>query len=455
MLRAAVDELGMRADDDALSWIAKDADGSLRDAYTLFDQVVAFCEGDITLEKIHAKLGLVGLERLNVLMSAVVEERRTDALNIVDQTLQAGISAERFAVDLADYVRTLLLYGAGIEREAVLGVRPQRIPEVVRSGWDQPRRELANEIVLQLYRDLRYTVNQRFELELVVSRLASLTSFRTPNALVRELRDLQESILRGQAPSGAADATSSEIAPDKGASTEEVSTEEGAVRVVAEPAPFETSLKEDVKKSEQPTRPAPPIDEREGAATDGSMESKEGPEGEVAEGELIGRNVAPPRARSDGQTPDLSIAPLPDEGEQRGESMENGPEEREEEPFDPGEPPQLFGVTEEEVEAVIGCFRTKRIAVAALLRRARLWRRTPKGVVIAFRDEFSATSLTGDVSDVREAIGEVLGESVPVHVHTLNELSNEGEPGSVEPPSTVDPTVEMVREIFRGEIVEE
>jgi DNA polymerase-3 subunit gamma/tau len=64
-LREAAAELGVEAEDRALIWIAKEATGSLRDAYTLLDQVVSFAEGAVTFDRIREKLGVLGIDELN------------------------------------------------------------------------------------------------------------------------------------------------------------------------------------------------------------------------------------------------------------------------------------------------------------------------------------------------------------------------------------------------------
>ena len=56
-LKSAAEDIYIEADEDALYWIAKEGKGSMRDSYTLFDQVASFSEGHITLEKIREKLG--------------------------------------------------------------------------------------------------------------------------------------------------------------------------------------------------------------------------------------------------------------------------------------------------------------------------------------------------------------------------------------------------------------
>ena len=68
-LDAACKEMNITAEEEALFWIAKESTGSMRDAYTLFDQVAAFSGGNITYEKIREKLGIVGLDSINGLAS--------------------------------------------------------------------------------------------------------------------------------------------------------------------------------------------------------------------------------------------------------------------------------------------------------------------------------------------------------------------------------------------------
>jgi len=71
MLQQVVDELSLEAEESALFWIAKEATGSLRDAYTLLDQVISFSRDGITLERIRAKLGLVGLDQIRSLIEII------------------------------------------------------------------------------------------------------------------------------------------------------------------------------------------------------------------------------------------------------------------------------------------------------------------------------------------------------------------------------------------------
>lgn len=176
-LADAAAELGIRADDEALYWIAREATGSVRDAYTLFDQVAAFSDGHITFEKIHEKLGLTGVDSINKLVSACVAKKGQEALSILDGILQGGISVEQVVSDCADYFRSLLLVKHGITKEALIGQRADRFPQDILQGWTTVQIERALSIMLQLFKDLRFSIDQRYELELAVSRLSWLGDY--------------------------------------------------------------------------------------------------------------------------------------------------------------------------------------------------------------------------------------------------------------------------------------
>lgn len=108
-LAQAAQELGIKANDEALYWIAREAGGSMRDSYTLFDQVAAFSDGEITYEKIRDKLGLVGVDRLNELFGLCVNGDTENALLKLDAYLQNGVSIEQLISNCTDYLRSLLL----------------------------------------------------------------------------------------------------------------------------------------------------------------------------------------------------------------------------------------------------------------------------------------------------------------------------------------------------------
>lgn len=202
-LADAASELNVQADDEALFWIARESTGSMRDAYTLFDQVVAFSDGHITYEKIRDKLGLVGIDRLNTIFEACVAGQTDSVINLLNEFLQGGVSIEQLISNSADYLRSLLLIKNGVKKEALLGNSPERYSAVVLNAWNPIQIERALSIYLQLYRDIRYSLSPRYELELAFSRLCWIGQY-VSNIEVKKAIDAAQALLAGAAQPGQA-----------------------------------------------------------------------------------------------------------------------------------------------------------------------------------------------------------------------------------------------------------
>jgi len=183
LLRQACEEIGVQAEDEALLWIARESTGSCRDAYTIFDQVVSFSDGRIRTALIREKLGLVGLDKLNEFAEACAAGSFAKSLSLLDAILSSGVAVETFITDLAGYYHNLLLIKAGVARETVLGYPPARFSRIVLEKYDTIRLERAGELFYELYRNIRYSVSPRFELETLVSKLCWLEKWISPAEL--------------------------------------------------------------------------------------------------------------------------------------------------------------------------------------------------------------------------------------------------------------------------------
>lgn len=197
LLSSASSEMNVQADDEALYWIAKESGGSVRDCYTLFDQVVAFSEGKITYEKIRDKLGLLGIERLNAIFETAAEGKADETLTQLDAFLQSGISTEQIISNSCEYLRSVLLIKNGITRDSLLGNSAERFSRKVLEAWNKTQCERALSIFMQLYRDIRYSISQRYELELAFSKMCWLSQYVSP-AEVKNAIDKAHELLKGE-----------------------------------------------------------------------------------------------------------------------------------------------------------------------------------------------------------------------------------------------------------------
>ncbi|MDR0568696.1 MAG: DNA polymerase III subunit gamma/tau [Spirochaetaceae bacterium] len=180
ILKDTCAEMQIAAEDEALFWIAKEATGSLRDAYTLFDQVVSFSDGHIRADLIREKLGLIGLDTLNALAEACAENDTAKAFLLIDDIVNSGVAVEQFIIDLAGYYHSLLFIKAGITREALLDYSPDRFSAKTLEALQAHQLEHAMDLLLTLYRDVRYSIAPRFELETAVAKLCRLNQWVSP-----------------------------------------------------------------------------------------------------------------------------------------------------------------------------------------------------------------------------------------------------------------------------------
>jgi DNA polymerase-3 subunit gamma/tau len=102
----------------------------------------------------------------------------------IDQILSSGVAIEQFIIDMANFYRSLLFLKNGVTRESLLGYSPERFSAKALETFDSLRLEQALELLLNCYRDIRYSVSPRFELETLICKLSWLKSWVSPGELM-------------------------------------------------------------------------------------------------------------------------------------------------------------------------------------------------------------------------------------------------------------------------------
>ena len=101
------------ADPDALAMIARAADGSMRDALSLTDQVLSMGDGNVVAERVRDALGLVAEEEFVDLLDLLAERRAGDVFAFVGRLADSGIDFGQFLTGFADIVRAQLALTLG------------------------------------------------------------------------------------------------------------------------------------------------------------------------------------------------------------------------------------------------------------------------------------------------------------------------------------------------------
>jgi DNA polymerase III subunit gamma/tau len=108
-LRLISDKEKVKVSDEALACIARMADGGMRDAQSILDQMISFCGSDITEPDVLDVYGLVSAERIAELAAALAGGEHRRMIELVDQCDEAGRDLVRLLTDLQAFVREGLL----------------------------------------------------------------------------------------------------------------------------------------------------------------------------------------------------------------------------------------------------------------------------------------------------------------------------------------------------------
>ena len=108
-LRDVAGREGGRAEDAALNVIAQKADGGMRDALSIFDQVNAFCQGDITYQQTIKNLNVLDYDYYFRLVDCCLENKVAELMTTYNEILSKGFDGSYFIVGLNAHLRNLLM----------------------------------------------------------------------------------------------------------------------------------------------------------------------------------------------------------------------------------------------------------------------------------------------------------------------------------------------------------
>jgi DNA polymerase-3 subunit gamma/tau len=118
-LKHVLSEEGIEAAPDALAMLARAADGSMRDALSLTDQVLSVGAGTVTASRVRDALGLVAEDEFLAVIRLIAERRAGDVFSVVGRLADAGIDFGVFLTGLADMLRAQLAVSLGGKAEGV------------------------------------------------------------------------------------------------------------------------------------------------------------------------------------------------------------------------------------------------------------------------------------------------------------------------------------------------
>jgi len=170
-LQAVLREEGIEWEQEALSMIARAADGSMRDALSLTDQVISLGDGEVTADRVRVALGLVAEDEYLRVIDMIAERKAGEAFETVRSLADAGVDFTVFLSGLSDMLRAQL--------SLVLGGAADGVSPAARTALESYRDRFSASDLLRMLSTLaelepqfRRSAQQQLLVEILLVRFA-------------------------------------------------------------------------------------------------------------------------------------------------------------------------------------------------------------------------------------------------------------------------------------------
>lgn len=176
-LASIANKEGVSYDTDGLHIIAQKADGGLRDALSMFDQIVSFSNKQVTYQAVIDNLNILDYDYYFKVVDAIIEEDSPSALLVLDDILANGFDGGHFISGLSSHLRNLLVT---LDEQTI---RLLDVSETIRQGYREQASKLNAGLILsalnianQCEINYRMSKNHRLQVELALLKMCHIAS---------------------------------------------------------------------------------------------------------------------------------------------------------------------------------------------------------------------------------------------------------------------------------------
>lgn len=199
-LRELIDKEGWDVEDKAVRYIAKMADGSMRDSLSLLDQCAAFYMNEtLTYDHVLEVLGAVDTEVFSRLLRQLLAMDVHQVIETVDELVMQGRELSQLAADFTWYLRNLLLVKSSDNMEDVLDVSSENLALLKEEAQMIDSDTLIRYIRIfsDLTNQLKYATQKRVLLEVTLIKLCRPAMDQNKDALLDRIRAIEKQLEEG------------------------------------------------------------------------------------------------------------------------------------------------------------------------------------------------------------------------------------------------------------------
>lgn len=196
-LKELTDAEQIPVEDKALQYIARAADGSMRDALSLLDQCVAFHYGEtLTYDNVLEVLGAVDSSIFSSMLRAVLEKRTLDCISSLEEMVIQGRELGQFVTDFVWYLRNLLILKSAEDAENMLEMSEDNL-RMLREEAELVQEETLMRFIRifsELSNQLRYASQKRVLIELALIKLTRPQMEPSYDSILQRLSELEHRV---------------------------------------------------------------------------------------------------------------------------------------------------------------------------------------------------------------------------------------------------------------------
>ncbi len=190
----------IEVEDKALRYIAKTADGAMRDALSLLDQCISFYLGQkLTYENVLEVLGAVDTEVFSDMLRLIIAGDTMGCVNKLDDIIIMGRDLTQFITDFTWYLRNLMLVKSASDATDMLDMSAERL-EAIKQEADMVELETLMRyirVMSELANQIRYATGKRVLVEVAFIKLTKPAMEKDFDSLINRLSDLERKVEEG------------------------------------------------------------------------------------------------------------------------------------------------------------------------------------------------------------------------------------------------------------------
>lgn len=190
-VREILDTEGLKADEEAISVVAREAAGSMRDALTLLDQLVAISDDRITADTVAASLGIAAREALYEVARAVLEGDGAGVVTAIDRLAEKSVDMQHFARQLLQLMRDLVVLKLDAGDPAAWVPEERETAEALIDPIDVLELQRAFRATAQVMDEMAHSPIPKLMLEMGLVRVATRPPLQGVSTLIARLEALQ------------------------------------------------------------------------------------------------------------------------------------------------------------------------------------------------------------------------------------------------------------------------